>query len=164
MIARGIHHIGMNSANASALVEFYTQILDFRLVTDFVGWRDYREADALVGTEGSAAAFAMLQCSNCYLEIFQYENPASENLGAKRAWDRGYTHLCLGVDDVVAAHHELKTRGMPFLAESPVDFGEIKAIYGRDPDGNLIELIQTTGDHPFAFSGLKVETPCGAGG
>jgi hypothetical protein len=36
---------------------------------------------------------------------------------------------------------------MRFKHERPADVGEIKAVYGQDPDGNLIAIQQTTATH-----------------
>ena len=154
MIISGIHHIGLNSSNAARLIEFYKRAFGFEQVTDLAGWRDYPLADQLVGGISTAASFAMLRGPNCYVEIFQFDSPACTNRPPLKAWVRGFTHLCCGVADVEAAHAELRARGMEFLSDGPVDFGEIRAIYGRDVDGNLIELIETDKEHAFAFDRL----------
>lgn len=154
MIIRGIHHIGLNSLDAARLVAFYKRVFDLEQVADFAGWRDYPLADRLVGGSSTAASFAMVRGPNCYIEIFQFDAPEGTNPAPLKAWDHGFTHLCFGVADVVAAHAELRARGMEFLSDQPIDFGEIRAIYGRDVDGNLIELIETDAEHAFAFDRL----------
>ena len=35
--------------------------------------------------------------------------------------------------------------------------GGMRATYGRDPEGNVFELIQFDGDHSFAFDRLGTE-------
>ena len=37
----------------------------------------------------------------------------------------------------------LKDIGMTFGPPAPVDFGHVKAVTGCDPEGNVIELVQT---------------------
>ena len=55
--------------------------------------------------------------------------------------DHGITHLCLEVDDIEAEHTRLSAAGMRFH-HAPVQNDGAKMTYGRDPDGNVIELIE----------------------
>ncbi len=53
----------------------------------------------------------------------------------------GYTHMALLVSDLSAAQAELDTRGVK-ITEGPVKFPGARALFLRDPDGNVIELHQ----------------------
>ena len=54
--------------------------------------------------------------------------------------DHGLTHFSFEVDDVQAVYERLKAAGMRFHCP-PQKLGELgTATYGRDPDGNAIEL------------------------
>ena len=53
--------------------------------------------------------------------------------------DHGITHLCLDVSDIDAEYARLKGAGMRFHCP-PQDLGAARATYGRDPDGNVVEL------------------------
>ena len=55
--------------------------------------------------------------------------------------DLGYPHFALEVKDVEAEHKRLSEAGMSFVGP-PVDVGSQKAVYGRDPFGNIIELLE----------------------
>jgi hypothetical protein len=59
--------------------------------------------------------------------------------------------LCLDVVDIESEHARLTRAGARFEC-SPGDFGEIRAVYGKDPDGNVIEIQEIlNGEHAFAF-------------
>ena len=65
----------------------------------------------------------------------------------------GYTHFCVDVTDIEAEAERLANLGMtfdrPHGQAKPVDVGIVKAVYGRDPEGNLIELQETAPDCDF---------------
>jgi len=50
--------------------------------------------------------------------------------------------LTLGVEDVHATYHELIERGVPFLV-GPTDVGGAIVASLHDPDGNVLQLIQS---------------------
>ena len=52
-----------------------------------------------------------------------------------------YPHFALEVTDIEQEHQRLTEHGMTFVGP-PVDFGDAKAVYGRDPWGNVIEIYQ----------------------
>jgi catechol 2,3-dioxygenase-like lactoylglutathione lyase family enzyme len=99
-----------------------------------------KELDAIVGMADSAAEFAMLWAGNTHLELFQYKSPVGKSRDeSMRACDHGYTHLCIDVTDIDMEYERLKAGGMTFSTVPQTAFG-VRAIYGQDPDGNLIEL------------------------
>ena len=63
--------------------------------------------------------------------------------------DAGYTHICVTVNDIDAAYERLVSMGMKFNCPPQHMAGLCSATYGRDPDGNLIELMQPAPGGPF---------------
>jgi catechol 2,3-dioxygenase-like lactoylglutathione lyase family enzyme len=80
------------------------------------------------------------------MEIFQYSAPEPTVTRPLQPFDKGYTHFCVDVTDIEKEYERLKKLGMTFSQPGPIDVGHVKSIYGRDPEGNLIE-IQQTADH-----------------
>ena len=62
--------------------------------------------------------------------------------------DHGITHLALQVSDIEAEHQRLADAGM-FFHCPPGE--QIRAIYGRDPDGNVVELMEVADNSPMAL-------------
>ena len=62
----------------------------------------------------------------------------------RQPYHRGYTHFALDVVDIDAEYQRLSENGMTFHAPPPsreeMGGSALRAIYGRDPDGNIIEL------------------------
>lgn len=136
----GIHHVAVGVPDFELGLKFYQEALGFEVVqrTDFQG--DNPLADETIGVGKVSAHMAMLKTSNAYIELWQYTNPSPQDHRSQPN-DYGYPHFALQVDDIDAEYRRLMEHGMTFHRE-PVNFGDISAIYGRDPFGNVIELYE----------------------
>jgi catechol 2,3-dioxygenase-like lactoylglutathione lyase family enzyme len=109
-------------------------------------WTNRPLVDRMIGLTDSAARQVMLKAGNAYLELFEYSAPTPRPGDPTRPpSDHGYTHLCLDVVDIDTEHARLSANGMTFHSTPPTvaEMGGVKrlrAIYGRDPDGNVVEL------------------------
>ena len=73
----------------------------------------------------------------------------------RRMCDPGLIHICLYVDDAWAEYERLSALGMEFHCE-PGGAGTMLATYGRDCDGNVVELLEVIAqDHPFPYLGAR---------
>jgi catechol 2,3-dioxygenase-like lactoylglutathione lyase family enzyme len=146
---RGIHHTALSIRNLEASLHFYRDILGFEEVFRF-SWEGENEAiSKIVQLRNSCARGAFLRTANTYIELFEYSNPTPQGpAGERRVCDYGYTHICLDVLDIDSEYERLSRAGMKF--HCPPQFeGEVRTTYGRDPDGNVIELqeLQKTAAH-----------------
>lgn len=96
----------------------------------------------------------MLIAGKCYLELFHYSRPDPiDSSAASEPYRNGYTHFCVDVTEIKKEAERLARLGLTFDRPHgqgrPVDVGIVKAIYGRDPEGNLIELQETASDCEF---------------
>jgi catechol 2,3-dioxygenase-like lactoylglutathione lyase family enzyme len=141
-VIRGIHHTALSTGNFERSVAFYRDVLGFTLVMDHQWERGTRNMDVTQDLRGTAARVVLLRAANSMLEIFEYASPAPRPLDPKRPLcDHGITHFCLEVDDIEAEFERLSSAGMHFH-HPPVQNDGAKMTYGRDPDGNVIELIE----------------------
>lgn len=153
---RGIHHVAVNTTNLDRLYRFYVEVIGFQPTIDEFRWKDNPAIDRIIGLRGSAARTRMLKAGNCYFELFEYTAPPPRSAAPLRPCDLGYTHFSLDVTDIEAEHRRLVAAGMEFFDEQLGGGGEIIALYGKDPDGNIIEIQQTTPDHGFSMARLDV--------
>jgi catechol 2,3-dioxygenase-like lactoylglutathione lyase family enzyme len=149
---RGIHHTAISTGNLERSVGFYRDLLGFEVIYSS-GWKPGAEtADRITGLKGSAAEMVMLRAGNACIELFQYSHPVPRPGDPNRpACDHGITHLCLDVTDIDTEYERLKAAGMPFHCP-PQGQGGVRATYGRDPDGNIVELLEIgDADNPIAL-------------
>jgi glyoxylase I family protein len=143
---RGIHHIAVHVGDLDRMIAFYRDAFGFELVGEEFAWADAPVLDRIIDVPGSAARGAMLRAGSCYLEMFQFSAPEPGSTGPLSPADKGYTHFCVDVTEIEQECVRLAALGMSFGDRTPVDMGHVKSIYGRDPEGNYIE-IQQTADH-----------------
>ena len=90
----------------------------------------------------------MLRTATVFIEMFEFSSPPGKAADCNRpVCDEGYTHFCLDVTDIDVEYHRLADAGMRFNAPPapparPVRRGSVRSAYGRDPDGNVIELLE----------------------
>jgi len=137
----GLHHVAVGVPDLDAGVRFYTEGLGAELLwrSDIDGNRP--DADRVIGIDGVRAGAAMLRLGNAHVELWQYREPAQVGDPADPN-ALGYPHIAVTVVDIEAEYARLIDAGMTFVGP-PVDLGNSKAVYGRDPFGNLIELYET---------------------
>jgi catechol 2,3-dioxygenase-like lactoylglutathione lyase family enzyme len=137
---RGIHHAALLTPDYDRLLAFYRDVIGCEVITD-------REVGGemvgkIVGVPGAPRLrLAVLRLGNAYLEIQQYLEPE----GSGNEWDRGapdfgIRHIALDVVDIEAEYERLSAAGMRFAGPPQQPTTVSKSIYGRDPDGNIIEL------------------------
>ncbi len=151
---RGIHHVAVHVHDLDRMIAFYREAFGFELVGEAFGWSDDEFIDRIVDVPRSAARGAMLRAGTCYMELFQYSAPLPDHTGPLQPYDKGYTHFCVDVTEIEQEYTRLKGLGMTFSQDAPIDVGHVKTIYGRDPEGNLIEIQQTADNCDFPLSAL----------
>ncbi len=141
----GLDHVAIGVPDLDAALDFYLEALDAEVVfrSDIAG--DRPDADKVVGIDGLVARAAMLRfgAQGSQVEVWQYADP---EIVDRRSPPNGlgYPHIALRVTDIDAEHERLSGIGMTFVGP-PVDLGWAKAIYGTDPFGNIIELLEELG-------------------
>jgi catechol 2,3-dioxygenase-like lactoylglutathione lyase family enzyme len=138
----GIHHTAISTSNIERSLQFYRDLLGFKEVFSSKWDIGTETTDKIVGLKDSSARVVMLRAGNACVELFQYATPEPKPGNMNRpVCDHGITHLCLQVADIDAEYTRLKAAGMRFHCP-PQDVGGLRATYGRDPDGNVVELLE----------------------
>lgn len=92
-------------------------------------------------------AFSKL-LGNIQIELIQTLDRKPKKLFENRYWgDCGYIHLCFDTLDMETLKTKIQAQGYPFTVDSEKSFGMESAAgrfaYVEDPDGTLIELVET---------------------
>ena len=141
----GIHHTAISSSNIERSLAFYRDLLGFKEVFNFDWKVGTKKLDDNTGLSDSSARVVMLKAGNACIELFEFETPSPKSVTEKRpVCDHGITHLCLQVSDIDSEYNRLREAGMEFHC-APQSVGDsLRATYGRDPDGNVVELLEET--------------------
>lgn len=144
MATRRVLHTAISTPDLNRAVEFWAH-LGFEQVRSW-SWPEGTEAvDDFLGVRRSAARAALLQGPGAAIELFEFAAPDAGHATRDHASSiarSGYTHLCLEVDDVDTEVDRLTAVGMTFWAAPVADPTGRRMIYGKDPDGNIVELVQ----------------------
>ncbi|MFN8457749.1 MAG: VOC family protein [Anaerolineae bacterium] len=158
---RNVDHIAFAVSNLDRSLEFYRDLLGLEFilrriwneeyVRQMVGYPDASLDIALLklpGEQGSPlSAEGLLKPGqgDLMLELIEYQQPKGDALQSHLNTP-GNAHLCFMVDDLQAIYQRLRQAAVEFVSEPvAVAAGPNKgrqAVYLRDPDGIVIQLMQ----------------------
>ncbi|MFV0276164.1 MAG: VOC family protein [Parahaliea sp.] len=137
---RGVHHVAISTPRLERLLAFYRDQLGFEEVQRVTWPQGTTQIDSVLALRDSSARQAMLRSSNLCLELFEFATPEPLPMNPDRpVCNHGHTHICMDVVDIDSEYQRLLAAGVRFHAP-PQDFGDVRATYARDPDGNVFEL------------------------
>ena len=148
--------IGVSNIDRS--LPFYTKLLEYdKVVFDQTGV--FEDLEALEGGKGTLRRVILERSKpiegplsrimgTSHLELIQSIEAPGKKLYEGRYWgDPGYIHLCFDVRHMDAVKEQTEAMGHPFVCDSGADFGMGDAnghfTYVEDPDGTLIEFVET---------------------
>ncbi len=139
---KGMHHTAISTPDLDRLVGFYCDLFDFKVTMDWKWDQGNANMDRTHALSDTSGRVVMIERDGARLELFQYRTPSPNPADpSRRNVDHGISHLCFEFEDIDAEYERLRQSGMRFHCE-PADYGTAKCTYGRDPDGNLIEIIE----------------------
>jgi catechol 2,3-dioxygenase-like lactoylglutathione lyase family enzyme len=99
-------------------------------------------ADEGTGTENADVDISWLSHpqAELKLELLRYQNEPTGR--AAHNSQVGAAHLCLQVEDVSGQYQRLDAEGVNFVSAPHTDASGVVWVYMRDPDGNVVELVQ----------------------
>jgi catechol 2,3-dioxygenase-like lactoylglutathione lyase family enzyme len=140
--------VGITVADVDRSVAFYTNVLDFRVVSDdSAGGASY---DSLQGPTGTSLRVVRLQLGDESLQLTQYLSPRGRPAPADaRSNDRWFQHVAIIVRDMDSAFARLEAAGVRHASTGgpqtlPAwnrNAGGIRAFYFRDPDDHPLEIL-----------------------
>ncbi len=136
------HHAGIVVPDLDKGIEFYRHLLGMKELFRFEWDASQTGVKDVIDLEDSAARAAMLGGDGFNVELFEYTAPRQRgDPAAQRACDPGIRHIAFQFDDIETACDRFIEAGGT-LHHDPVLLGNTWAIYGRDPFGNIVELMQ----------------------
>ncbi|MFM7063429.1 MAG: VOC family protein [Actinomycetes bacterium] len=145
MTVRRVMHTAISTPDLDRAVEFWSH-LGFVATREWSWPEGTAHVDGFLGLPASAARAALLEGPGGALELFEFVTPdhgsGTDRDHASSIARAGYTHLCLEVDGLDDEIDRLREVGMTFWADPVTDPGGRRMVYGKDPDGNVVELVE----------------------
>ena len=121
-----IDHVEIVPSDLERTIDFYTQILGFKIQLR-------RKIETSVLEE-----IAFLELNDTVIELLSVKNPAP---ASTEQWQIGCRRIALEVEDMDRAVEYLRTKAV-IISREPVAVGTLRVAEIKDPDGLSIELIQ----------------------
>lgn len=146
--AGGVDSVGITVSDADRAVAFYSQVLDFRPVSDVeVHGEEYERLHGLFGVR---VRVVRMQLGEEFIELMEFLAPGGRPVPAdSRSNDRWFQHVAIIVRDMDAAYAHLRAHRVRHASSGPQrlpdwnpNAGGIEAFYFRDPDGHHLEILE----------------------
>ena len=141
MTVTAIRHTGIVVSDMDRSLRFYRDLLGLEVWADFTDSSNY--VQEVTGVKGADVWMIKLRAADgVSIELLKYRNEPQAP-ARRRACDIGVNHVALQVDDIDALHQKLVSEGIEFHAPpTESSDGGAKATYCRDPEGNILELVE----------------------
>jgi catechol 2,3-dioxygenase-like lactoylglutathione lyase family enzyme len=135
----GIDHMSFTVSDLEATNAFFAK-LGFESSRRYVS--SGPAADEGTGTDNADVDISWLSHPHGgpKLELLRYQNEPTGK--AAHNSQVGAAHLCLRVENVNAEYDRLSGEGVTFVSAPHADEFGVVWVYMRDPDGNVVELVQ----------------------
>ena len=137
-----IRHTGITVTNLEPALVFYRDLLGLKIVKDFVEEGTYINTISGFGSI-ELRMVKLVDDFGSMIELLQYLSHPIVVVGHKMLYAIGISHVAFEVDDLDETYERLVSVGIPFNSTpcvSPDYYA--KVAFCRDPDGNLVELVQ----------------------
>ena len=147
MIGR-IAHVGVTVSDIDSSIIFYRDVVGLKFEGEIT--MQGKETDILFGGENVVARVAYLNGGNNIItppvELICFESGTMRDRADLNK--TSISEICFETDDIMREYKRMKSLGVEFLSE-PQDFdftkdgfGKSKAVYFRDTNGIILELMQ----------------------
>jgi len=139
-------HIGICVSDMQRSLAFYRDLLGFRREHEL--HVEGEPSDTLLGLRGVNLDAVYLVRDGVRIELLRFASPPAPPHRARTMHEPGLTHLSFRVKDLDATLAALRAAGERVLEETIIRIPQVQAAacFVVDPDGQLIELVQSPGD------------------
>ena len=142
-------HVGLTVKDLDRSVDFYKNTLGLKFLGEIL--MEGKETEILFRKKGTRARVAYLNGSDKIntppVELIQF---IDENIDEDKSslFKTSVSEICFSTDDIYNVYETLKIKGVEFLSEpqkfdfTRAGFGKSIAVYFKDPDGIILELMQ----------------------
>ena len=140
----GVHHAALAVPDLEAALAFYCELLGFEVVMEATVPSGIDVMSEAMGINDSGFKVRMISKGTSCIELFEFDN-SLEGEPDRPVNRTGITHIALSSDAIADDYDRLSANGVAFnsglFGAAPGRFA-----YGRDPFGNVIELLEHNPD------------------
>lgn len=142
---KSIAHIGFTVENLDRSVKFYRDVLGLHYEGEM--YMDGCETAALFDRPGCEARVGYLStpAGSPWVELIEFTGSIVRK-SVPCLFKTSISELCFESDDIDREYARLREQGVKFISPPQSfesSFGRSRAVYFYDPDGNILELIET---------------------
>ena len=145
----GVHHPALAVPDMQKALDFYCGVLGFEVAMEAEIPSGIPPMDEAFGVPDAGCKVRIIKKGNSAIELFEF-NAAEAGETDRPVHRNGITHIALATNDYQADYDHLAGSGVAFntppMGESPARWA-----YGRDPFGNVIELLEHAEAGPTAL-------------
>ena len=138
---KNIRHTGIVVSNLDKALYFYRDILGLKIRREMIESGKY--IDNLSALKGVRVKTIKMSADDGNLiELLYYESHPRKSIN-RDICDIGYSHIAFTVENLDSEYKRLKEKGIKFNCAPQISpDGKAKVVFCRDPEGNLIELVE----------------------
>jgi catechol 2,3-dioxygenase-like lactoylglutathione lyase family enzyme len=121
-MVRGVEHLALCSADVSALVAWYRELLRLEVIR-----------------EGEEGPYFLRFPDGFLLEVIESSDDTSAIPGER---EKGFRHIALSVSSIETLITSLKQKGVVVVEDLKLVPGGAKLFLFRDIEGNLVQLVE----------------------
>ncbi len=139
-------HTGIVVRDMEKSLCFWRDVMGLTVVADF--WEEGEFIDTVQHLRGVKLHMIKLTAPDgTLIELLQDEKHPTEPPASNQLCDHGIRHVAFTVSDIEDAWRVLHEAGCETLSRPVIDLGKTSRLFfARDPEGNLIELVQELGN------------------
>ena len=150
-----IGHVALVTPDIDRLVTFYTKLLGVKPHNRIDNIRNSPKLDDIANIDSLKLRAAWFKTGNMTVEMWQFDNPRTAPPTAPASSTKiGYTSISFEVSNINQTYGRLRNAGLTFLS-SPVAAAPETVVSLRDPDGNLLNLVELPANAPTSIDRLK---------
>lgn len=148
-IVKNLDHVAVTVSDLERSLPFYKEVLGLQEIERHL--LDGETISTMAGKPGVVMQVVRLACPDTpdiLIDLQQYIEP-KEDVSNAALGMANHSHFCFGVNNLQATCDELQKKGVELIS-APVsfdlgedwDYGVVKVVFFKDPDGFILELME----------------------
>lgn len=144
---KAIRHTGIVVADLKKALRFYRDMLGLRIIKDMT--ESGRYIDKMLSLKDvRVRTVKMAADDQSLIELLHFQSRHAKTAKRRTIYEAGISHIAFTVENLDSLYSMLKQRGIVFNASPQYSpDGYAKVTFCKDPEGNLIELVEVLTDN-----------------